>query len=271
MAASHHLRQYHQLASLGKTPPTSPNGLRNGLNCDVFIGEEELDLEQRLFQARERRRTLEMQQSKPKWQRSLEYPVIMLLLLILTGGSFLMVAVNVVELLIGQKALPGDGIVRDLGQLSNSYFGSIGTAIQVIVIFYVMAASMVGLHSAPGIQSIMPKPHDTPLSHIISNTTLILVLSSSFPLLARTLGLSNFDLLGDYREIRWLRQFYIVLLYNFLFAGATACCLLKKITGQIIQELYNRLGGAIVTQHKFSIPVKWLPAYPFSNFKNKVV
>lgn len=201
----------------------------------------------------------------------------MLALLILTSLSVLMVFANVFELVMGYKALPGDGAMRNLGSSSSSsFFGSIGSVTQVVVIFYVMGASIVGLHSAPGIRSITPKPHDTPLTSIIANATLILILSSAQPLLARTLGLSNFDLLGDYREIRWLRHFYIVLLYNFLFAGATAWCLLKKITGPVRQELYVRLGSAFNPTNKYANPVSWmyfvkLPTYPFSASKNKQV
>lgn len=202
------------------------------------------------------------------------YPVIMLALLLLTSLSVLMVFTNVFELVMGYKALPGDGTVPNLGSSSSS-FGSVGSVIQVVVIFYVMGASIVGLHSAPGIRSITPKPHDTPLSSIIANATLILVLSSAQPLLARTLGLTNFDLLGDYREIRWLRQFYIVLLYNFVFAAATAWCLLKKITGPVRRELYARLGCAF-NSNRSGNPVNWMyyvkmPTYPFSSSKNKQV
>ena len=229
------------------------------------------------FQVTEERRALEEQQARPKWQRNLIYPVIMLALLLLTTLSVLMVFANVFELVMGYKALPGDGIVRHLGaSSSSSFFGSVGSVIQVIVIFYVMWASIVGLHSVPGIRSITPKPRDTPLPDIIANATLILVLSSAQPLLARTLGLTSFDLLGDYREIRWLRHFYIVLLYNFLFAGATVCCLLQKITGPVRQELYVRLGSALNPTSPYANPVSWmylvkLPTYPFSASKNKQI
>ena len=225
----------------------------------------------------EERLTLEKQRDKPKWQRNLVYPVIMLALLVLTSLSVLMVFANVFELVMGYKALPGDGTVPHLGaSSSSSNFGSVGSVVQVVVIFYVMWASIVGLHSAPGIRRIAPKPHDTPLTDIIANATLILILSSAQPLLARTLGLTNFDLLGDYREIRWLRHFYIVLLYNFVFAGATAWCLLKKITGPVRQELYVRLGSAFDPSNKYANPVRWmslvrLPTYPFSASKNKQV
>ena len=176
----------------------------------------------------EERQALEKQRTRPKWLRNSVYLVIMLLLVLLTTLTILMVLANLYDLVMGYKVLPRDGTVHNLGSSSSSssFFGSIGSVIQVVVIFYVMWASIVGLHSAPGIRSIMPKPHDTPLTDIIANATLILVLSSAQPLLARTLGLTNFDLLGDYYRPRHV---YAVFLYNFLFAGATVWCLLKKV------------------------------------------
>ena len=39
------------------------------------------------------------------------------------------------------------------------------------------------------------------MPHVIANCLIILLLSSALPLLARTLGITNFDLLGDYGKI----------------------------------------------------------------------
>lgn len=55
------------------------------------------------------------------------------------------------------------------------------------------------------------------------------------------LGITNFDLLGDYGSIEWLGNFKIVLLYNLGFAGAATLCLFNKFTAKVRRELYARL------------------------------
>ena len=174
----------------------------------------------------EERQALEKQRARPKWLQNSVYILIMLSLVLLTTLSILMVFAQLYDLVMGYR-VGTDGTVHNFGPSSSSYFfGSITSVIQVVVIFYVMWASIVGLHSVPGIRSITPKPHDTPLTDIIANATLILVLSSAQPLLVTTLGLTNFDLLGAYYRPR---HFYADLFYNFVFAGATVCRLLKKV------------------------------------------
>lgn len=59
-----------------------------------------------------------------------------------------------------------------------------------------------------------------------------------FPL---TLGITNFDLLGDFGQIEWLGNFQIVFLYNVIFGAATAFCLAKKFTATVRRELCARL------------------------------
>ena len=54
-------------------------------------------------------------------------------------------------------------------------------------------------------------------------------------------GVTNFDLLGDFGRMDWLRNFYIILLYNIIFAVATALCLVTTFTSKLRQELYLRL------------------------------
>lgn len=102
----------------------------------------------------------------------------------------------------------------------------------------------------------------TSLTHLIANSALILILTSALPLLSRILGeffpklkqsrfdsinsfdilgITNFDLLGDFGEIEWLGNFLIVLLYNVIFIAAAILCLIKKFTVAVRRELCNRL------------------------------
>lgn len=60
--------------------------------------------------------------------------------------------------------------------------------------------------------------------------------------MSRTLGITRFDLLGDFGRFNWLGNFYIVLSYNMLFAVVTTLCLVRKFTSAIREELLKALG-----------------------------
>ncbi|MRA75931.1 hypothetical protein GH890_31320 [Bacillus thuringiensis] len=67
------------------------------------------------------------------------------------------------------------------------------------------------------------------------------MLSSALPVLSRILGLTNFDLLGNFGQLEWLGNFYIVLSYNLVFAVAATLCLVTKFTSSMRAELLHRL------------------------------
>ncbi|XP_008568886.1 PREDICTED: protein LMBR1L isoform X2 [Galeopterus variegatus] len=150
------------------------------------------------------------------WQRNLGYPLAMLCLLVLTDAS--------------------------LGQVSFSKLGSFGAVIQVVLIFYLMVSSVVGFYSSPLFRSLRPRWHDTAMTQIIGNCVCLLVLSSALPVFSRTLGLTRFDLLGDFGRFNWLGNFYIVFLYNAAFAGLTTLCLVKTFTAAVRAELIRAFG-----------------------------
>ncbi|XP_042864471.1 protein Lilipod-like [Penaeus japonicus] len=140
-----------------------------------------------------------------------------------------------------------------------SVLGPVGAVLEVVLILYLIAASLLGCYSLPLIAKIRPRPQDTPMVHIIANCVVVLILSSALPLLARTLGITNFDLLGDFGKISWLGNFWIVLGYNILFATATAWCLVKKFTATIRHEIYMRfklLAMSLVKRDTFKLPAQ---------------
>lgn len=55
-------------------------------------------------------------------------------------------------------------------------------------------------------------------------------------------GLTRFDLLGDFGRFNWLGNFYIVFLYNAIFAGLTTLCLVKTFTAAVRAELIRAFG-----------------------------
>ena len=79
---------------------------------------------------------------------------------------------------------------------------------------------------------------DTSMTHLIYNCALYVILSSALPLLVKvlgkvnsivcilrystpslSLGITNFDLLGNYGKIRWLGNYILVFAVNALFGG----------------------------------------------------
>jgi len=54
-------------------------------------------------------------------------------------------------------------------------------------------------------------------------------------------GITNFDLLGNYGRLEWLGNFYLVLLYNLVFAIATVICLTTKFTASVRTALIDRI------------------------------
>jgi hypothetical protein len=213
----------------------------NGINsiANGHVGTNELVKE--LEGVQREKIELEKRRLASSWRRNLGYPIVMLLLLALTVISVLMVSQNTVEILIGLKALPKGAHEIVLGISSLSALGPIGAALEVILILYFMSASIVGFYSLPYFHRAMPLIQDTPMTKIIANCMVMLVMSSALPVLSRTLGITNFDLLGNFGSMDWLGNFYIILSYNVIFAGATGLCLTTKFTYTIRQEIYNRL------------------------------
>uniref|UniRef100_T1GAC9 Uncharacterized protein n=1 Tax=Megaselia scalaris TaxID=36166 RepID=T1GAC9_MEGSC len=128
-----------------------------------------------------------------------------------------------------------------LGISSLSKLGPFGAGLEVCLIFYLGATSSVGLYTMPFMKYVRPQKRKTSLSQLILNCALVLILSSALPLLSRIIGITNFDLLGDFGAIEWLGNFQIVLMYNLIFGTTTALCLANKFTATVRRELCARL------------------------------
>ena len=200
-----------------------------------------LSILKRKLSAVEEKRKLVDKQRRTSWlQRNLVYPVAMLLLIALTCIAVLMVVRNTLELLIGMKALPLSTRQFTLGITSLSMLGPFGAALEIVLILYLFVTSSIGLYTLPLLSRVRPRLKQTTLTHVIANCCMLLVLSSALPVLSRILGITNFDLLGDFGSIEWLGNFKIVLLYNLAFAAAATLCLINKFTVTVRKELYAR-------------------------------
>ncbi|XP_035657916.1 protein LMBR1L-like isoform X2 [Branchiostoma floridae] len=199
------------------------------------------DLRKRLLEVQTERKKLERRQKASVWQRNLGYPLVMLLLLAMTGIAVFIVSIHTLGLLFGGAALPVGVQDIGLGQASLSMFGVLGASVEIILILYLMVASVVGFYSVPLFSRIRPTKANTPMTMVIANCLVLLIMSSALPVLSRTIGITHFDLLGYFGRFNWLGNFYIVLLYNVVFAVGTGLCLVKKFTVSVRRELYARL------------------------------
>ncbi|XP_019875140.1 protein Lilipod isoform X2 [Aethina tumida] len=203
-------------------------------------GELQSGLGVMLSEVEERRKKLDKQRQTSSLRRNVVYPVAMLLLLGLTIIAVLLVLQNTVSLLIGVKALPLSSKQFTLGVSSLSKLGPFGAAMEIVLIIYLIVTSSIGLYTVPVVSRIRPKHRSTPFCLIIANCALLVTISSALPLLSKILGITNFDLLGDFGSIEWLGNFQIVLLYNLLFAAGSTLCVANKFTVKVRRELYAR-------------------------------
>ncbi|XP_068630945.1 protein Lilipod [Battus philenor] len=197
-------------------------------------------LNERLQKVVAMRKEVENQRKTSSLQRNVVYPLAMLLLLALTTITVLMVLQNTLELLIGIKALPLSTRQFTLGIASLSKLGWAGATLEAFLILYLHAASLTGLSAPMRALRLLPRTQRTPLARIIALCALLLAHSTAQPLLVKILGITNFDLLGEFGRIEWLGNFKLVLLYNAIFAATVTLCLVSKFTASVRRELYNR-------------------------------
>nr|XP_032815929.1 uncharacterized protein LOC116945583 isoform X1 [Petromyzon marinus] len=199
-------------------------------------------LRERIFWVSKERSSMERRVGASVWQRNLCFPLVMLLLLLLTGVSVVLVCFHVLVLLIDDAAMPKGSQEVGFGKASLSAFGPLGATLEVALIFYLMVSSVVGFYSLPHFCTLLPRNRSMPMTKIIGNCVSLLVLSSALPVLSRTLGITNFDLLGNFGRFNWLGNFHIVLSYNLLFAGLSTLCLVRTFTATVRRELLRALG-----------------------------
>ena len=60
-------------------------------------------------------------------------------------------------------------------------------------------------------------------------------------------GITNFDLLGSFGEVKWLGNIYIVLFCNAVFGVCASLALFNKFTARVRTAIFNRLGLHNVT------------------------
>ncbi|XP_076828175.1 limb region 1 protein homolog [Brachyhypopomus gauderio] len=219
--------------------------LRHKLNVSVSDHHGHPDaqhLYKELESVQTQRTKLERRKKASAWEKNLLYPIVMLSLLAGTALSVFLVALNILYLLVDETALPKASTDPDIGNASLSTFGVVQAVVEIVLMIYLMVSSVVGFYSLRIFQGLTPRKDDTTMTTIIGCCVSILVLSSALPVMSRTLGITRFDLLGDFGRFNWLGNFYIVLSYNLLFAVVTTLCLVRKFTSAVREELLKALG-----------------------------
>ncbi|KAL3102044.1 hypothetical protein niasHS_003453 [Heterodera schachtii] len=178
----------------------------------------------------------------------LKYPFIMLLLLLLTLLTVTMVLLNTLQLFFGFKALPAYVQYMEQYRHTLGIFGALG---EIAIILYIMLSSLVGLYSVPLIRRLQPRRGHTSMTAIITNCDFGCAFSLPLPKLFPFLGITSFDLLGNYGRIHWISNFSLVWGYNLLFAAASIFCLANKFTQPVRRELLRRF-TALASRKCFS-------------------
>lgn len=216
--------------------------------CQIANGHTNTDvLVFRLEEMQTMRQQLEKRLRVSSWRKNLLYPIVMLLLLALTVFCILNVAQNTILLLIGIKALPTGAKDTVLGLSSLSTFGPIGAGLEIVLILYLFCTAVVGFFGLPYLCRLQPRKGDTSMVKVILNCSVLLVLSSALPIVSKMLGITNFDLIGNFGSLKWLGNFYLILSINIIFAAATALSLVTKFTAAVRREIYLRLKTAFIT------------------------
>uniref|UniRef100_T1K5N2 Uncharacterized protein n=1 Tax=Tetranychus urticae TaxID=32264 RepID=T1K5N2_TETUR len=218
------------------------DGEKTPIKCGNLTQLKEMEKTLEILETR--LKELESQKRASAFRRSLGYPLAMLVLLVLTTFAAFLVMQNTLQLLVGVKALPiTSAQTFVVGLTSLSKMGPFGALLEIILILYLWCASIVGLYSLPGIERLRPRLGGTSFTQCVTNCVLLIILSSALPVLARTVGITNFDLLGNFGRIKWLGNFYVVLFYNTVFALTTALSLTDKFTVSVRTELFRRLAN----------------------------
>lgn len=162
------------------------------------------------------------------------------LLGLLAFCSIVLVFINTLKLTLGFRSLPSSTAIKlvyeDLSleslmekeeelMLRNTNRGLISALTDIVMILYLSCASLSGLYNLPGLCCLQPRPHNNSFNQIFVNCYILCILSSALPLLARILGMTDFDLLANFGSIEWLGNFYVALLYNLIFLISTGLCL----------------------------------------------
>lgn len=199
------------------------------------------EVRQRLLHVQQRRSELEVQRKAGPLRRNLLYPLALIGLLALAVLSVLQVAKHTLELSVGVRALPSASASFVIGLSPLSQLGVPGSVLQLWLLFYLWATGVVGMYSLPLVGRLRPQVRHTTLAQLVANCALHVLLGSALPVLCRTLGITEFELLGHYARLEWLHSFALVFTFNIAFLASVSAAIGTHFTRPLRRELIKRL------------------------------
>lgn len=70
------------------------------------------------------------------------------------------------------------------------------------------------------------------------------------------LGITKFDLMGEYGKLNWLGNFHVVLFYNLVFEASTTLCLTRKFTSTVRRALVEQMRQSAVFTRLATLKLK---------------
>jgi len=164
--------------------------------------------------------------------------------LLVTIINFLFPAYIVLRVLVKVFLHPNYGLHDFLlfEEQSVSKLGSLSAVVEAIGIIYIITSAFVGFYKLPFISFMKPRVFDTSMYKIAVNVAAILFLSSSFPVVAKLLGLTSFDLMGYYHYTQYLKRDSFHWIYKSLF--------MLTMTFQYYKLVYTLLLPIVVQLHQ---------------------
>jgi len=123
--------------------------------------------------------------------------------------------------------LQDQGLYDFLNPNPNNDTGLLNTLIDLFLVVYISVSAFIGYYKMDLLSSIQPKMNNTPIYHILLNTFLIIIISSSLPAVAHILGVFRFELMGNFEKMFYNNSRYILLLYKSSFLCLLASKYLK--------------------------------------------
>ncbi|CAG8571865.1 7514_t:CDS:1 [Funneliformis mosseae] len=147
----------------------------------------------------------ERRQTQQDLSHSALYRNILFLVLILVSHFiWLLVFGHILYTLVKSLLVDDEKDLKNLealfGKQTVSNFGRFGTLNDITLIFYFTSATIIGVYSISPFKRIRPRFGRMTVQHMITNVTILLVISSSWPALVRILGLTRLGSAGPYEN-----------------------------------------------------------------------
>eukprot|EP01104_Vermistella_antarctica_P003954 TRINITY_DN1435_c0_g2_i1.p1 TRINITY_DN1435_c0_g2~~TRINITY_DN1435_c0_g2_i1.p1 ORF type:complete len:553 (-),score=91.23 TRINITY_DN1435_c0_g2_i1:174-1832(-) len=121
-----------------------------------------------------------------------------------------------------------------------SPLGSVWFLVEQLNILYVLIISFVGLYTLPVVGIfIRPLRHRTSTPLMIVNVGVALLLSASFPFVARVLYLIDFELFGYYRNCEYISDLLFPVVYRVVFLGGMVTASLHVATVETTRHVVH--------------------------------